>query len=235
MAMLLPPTPAPADYQLGGAYRPAAQVRIVVRDRTAEPAPGRYNICYLNAFQTQPGELGWWRRRHPDLLTGIRDPGWPGEVLLDTSTATKRRAIVRINARWMKGCAHEGFDAVEPDNLDSWTRSRGRLRRGGNAALARGLIRSAHRLGLAIAQKNAVALRRLPFDFAVVEDCRRYRECGHFLRRYGNRVIDVEYRRRDFHAACAAHATAMSIVFRDRGLRPRGAPGYRFLTCPASR
>ena len=229
--IVLPPTPAPADYQLGGPYRPAADVRIVARDRTERPVPGVYNICYINAFQTQPGEISWWRRKHPGLVAGTRDRNWPGEVLLDTSTAAKRRAIVRIESRWMKGCADKGFAAVEPDNLDSWTRSRDRLTRADNAAMARRLINSAHRLGLAIAQKNAVSMRSLPFDFAVVEQCQTFQECSPFLHRYGNAVIDIEYRHRDFETLCATHAGAMSIVFRDRALKPRGAKGYRFATC----
>jgi len=33
-----PPANATADYQLGGAYRPAADVCVVTRDRTANPA-----------------------------------------------------------------------------------------------------------------------------------------------------------------------------------------------------
>lgn len=81
-----PPVNARADYQLGGGYPTTA--RVVTRDRTGRPT-GRYDICYVNAFQTQPGELGWWRARHPRLLLRrgaalVRDPGWPDEVLLDT-------------------------------------------------------------------------------------------------------------------------------------------------------
>ena len=44
------------DYQLGDAYTPPSGTQIVSRDHTADPASGIYNICYINAFQTQPGE-----------------------------------------------------------------------------------------------------------------------------------------------------------------------------------
>ena len=66
------------------------------------------------------------------------DPGWPDEWLLDISTAPKRRAITRIMDRWIRGCARDGYDAVEFDNLDSWTRSRGLLKPRHAVAQARG-------------------------------------------------------------------------------------------------
>ena len=44
-----------ADYQLGGPRSVPDDVGIVVRDRRA-PAAGRYDVCYVNGFQTQPGE-----------------------------------------------------------------------------------------------------------------------------------------------------------------------------------
>ena len=81
------------DYQLGGAYPPAAAVTIVARDRGAAPAEGLYSICYVNAFQTQPEEAAWWRKNHPDLLLRtegggeVEDKNWQGEYLFDTSTA----------------------------------------------------------------------------------------------------------------------------------------------------
>jgi len=131
----LPPAGGVADYQLGGAYRPAAKVDIVVRDRTADPAPGVYSICYVNAFQTQPGTLRWWKKRHPGLLLRdrkgrvVRDAGWPDEVLLDVRTGSKRAAAAKVMRRWFASCADRGHQAVEPDNLDSWTRSKGLLKR----------------------------------------------------------------------------------------------------------
>lgn len=60
-AVTLPPTPGQADYQLGGPYTPASTVQIVTRDRTASPVAGKYNICYINAFQTQAEDASWWQ------------------------------------------------------------------------------------------------------------------------------------------------------------------------------
>ena len=124
------------------------------------------------------------------------DRGW-NEQLLDTSTAFKRQAIASIVNAWIRACAHAGYRAVEPDNLDSYTRSQGALTASDNLSLARLLIAGAHAAGLAIAQKNAADLagagRRLGFDFAIAEECQPYAECGHYISAYGARVIEIEY------------------------------------------
>ena len=96
----LPPTDTNYDSQLGGPYDPAPGVGIVSRDRTAPPAPGLYSICYVNAFQTQPDEADWWNSEHPDLLlmrdgSLFEDENWPGEYLLDITTAGKARGAGR--------------------------------------------------------------------------------------------------------------------------------------------
>jgi hypothetical protein len=70
-AVTLPPANGKFDYQLGGAYTPPSGTVTVVRDRTASIAPGLYNICYINGFQTQPGsEADWWKSKR--LLTILR-------------------------------------------------------------------------------------------------------------------------------------------------------------------
>lgn len=237
-----PPADAGFDLQLGGAYAPPGGAGVVERDRT-EPAPvGRYGICSVNGFQTQETETAWWRREHPELLLRIRgrevrDPEWP-ETLLDVTTPARRRAVSRIVGRWIDGCARKGFRAVELDNLDSWTRSEGRIRVNHTRATARLLVARAHRAGLAVGQKNAAALlprapQRAPlgFDFAVVEQCQQYRECERFTRVYGARTFEVEYDRASFAAACAARAGQHPVILRDLGLAVPGRPGYVRESC----
>src|SRR5690348_18369894 len=104
-----PPVVGAFDYQIGGASRPAPSVRIVDRDRHDHPAAGRYSICYVNAFQTQPEERTWWLAHHRALLLRVgghyvEDPDWPGEYVLDTSTATKRMALTAVVRHWFAGC-----------------------------------------------------------------------------------------------------------------------------------
>ena len=243
------PVGAPADYQLGGAYAvPGLGAgAVVVRDRSEQPADatgqrGGFDVCYLNAFQTQPGRLRWWRTHHARLLLRdeggalVRDPGWRDEVLLDTRRQGARAAIARVVGRWARTCAADGYEAVELDNLDSFLRSGGRLRRADNLDLARRVAAAAHRAHLAVAQKNlaglrARAVRRVGFDFAIVEECQRYRECGAYARAHGRRIVEIEYHRADFEAACDRHGDRWSVVLRDRRLRPAGEPGHVRESC----
>src|SRR5678815_3283683 len=87
----LPPLNGELDYQLGGAYAPRTGVTIVSRDREATPAPGIYNICYINGFQIQPAETTTWMSQHPDLILRdgsgqpVIDSAW-NEILIDIST-----------------------------------------------------------------------------------------------------------------------------------------------------
>lgn len=240
----LPPPAVAADYQLGGAYPAPTGVRIVSRDRMERPASGAYGICYLNAFQTQPADRRWWRTHHRDLLLHdaagreVTDPGWPGEVLLDTRTPARRAALAGIVGAWIDGCARSRFDAVEPDNLDSWTRSRGLLRRADGIAFARLLTARSHARGLAVAQKNAADLSArgpaIGFDFAVAEECQVYDECSAYTAAYGRRVIEIEYAdqgRRFFTAACRRRRGRASIIYRDRELSRPGTAGYVYARC----
>ena len=252
-------TPPPAngkfDYQLGGAYVPEADVAIVVRDRLAASVPGRYNICYVNAFQTQPGDAAWWKANHPDLLLRqggdfLIDPNWPDEMLFDTSTADKRKALLAIVGGWIDRCANDGFDAIEPDNLDSWTRSKQLLEPAHNLDFARLLVKRAHERGLAIAQKNAseyasMGATELGFDFAIVEGCQVWSECDVYLAAYGDQVYEIEYNDSDrdaqgkpaqaesfFNTACKARGERISVIYRDRGVSTPERKGvYVYRSC----
>lgn len=239
-----PPEGVAFDYQLGGTYPPAPGVGVVTRDRTARPAPGAYGICYVNAFQTQPEDHAWWRRRHPGLILRragrpVEDEGWPGEWLLDISTAAKRRELAGVWSAWAAGCARKGYRAMEPDNLDSYSRSRGRLRAAHTLAAARLLVAAGHRRGLAVAQKNTAELtgplRRMGFDFAVAEECERWGECGVYTRAYGRRMLEIEYPDTGgipvFRRACAARGGRIAVLYRDRDLVPRGDAGHVEMRC----
>ena len=234
-----PPPGAAPDYQLGGAYPLPEGVGIVGRDRAAPAAGDAYSICYINAFQTQPGEGALWpadlllRDREGDL---VHDPDWPDEIIVDTRDPA---AVASMVAPWIEGCAADGFDAVEFDNLDTYTRTDGALRRDDNLDAATLLVDLAHAAGLAAAQKNAAEdaarLRsEAGFDFAVVEECAAYDECAAYTDVYGDAVVAVEYTDnlpRPFADVCADEATPRSVVLRDRDLVAAGEPGYVFESC----
>lgn len=230
-AAALPPAGAAFDYQLGGAYEPPAGVTVLVRDREDPPAPGVYGICYVNAFQSQP-ETDWSGDRATLLLRDpsglVEDPSWPGEYLFDLSTPERREQLVDIVGEWIAECAAAGYDAVELDNLDTFTRVRGRFGLAETGMYGAGLLARAHESGLAVAQKNtaeaSACFRQLGFDFAIAEECWHERECDEYTDAYGERVFDVEYDGDAYAAGCRA-GRAPQPIRRDRELVPPG-PGY---------
>ncbi|MGB0099974.1 MAG: endo alpha-1,4 polygalactosaminidase [Nocardioides sp.] len=231
MLLGLLPTGTDVDYQLGGVRPVPDRVGIVVRDREAAPVAGVYNVCYVNGFQTQPNERRFWRDRMRLVLhrhgKPVVDEAW-GEWLLDVRTREKRARLARIVGRWVDGCADDGFDAVEFDNLDAFSRSHRLISRRQATTFARLLVRGAHDAGLEAAQKNLAGYdgTRIDFDFAVAEECGRYRECASYTRRYGDRVLAVEYRRADFRWTCARFGDRLAVVLRDRDLTPRGVRAW---------
>ncbi|MEV0479564.1 endo alpha-1,4 polygalactosaminidase [Streptomyces sp. NPDC050508] len=228
----LPPLHADFDYQIGGAYPPPAGVRIVSRDRTASPAPGLYNICYVNAFQAQPDERASWpadlllRDAHGKVVV---DEDW-GEALLDIGTAAKRERVAARVDRWIDDCAAKGFDAIEPDNYDSYTRSQHLLTANDATAFITLLSRHAHARQLAIAQKNTVELaglrKQTGLDFAVAEECAEYDECGEYATAFDDRVIVIEYSDSGLRKARSGFAGRLSIVRRDLDVSTPGSAGY---------
>ena len=236
----LPPANAGFDYQLGGAYAPPAGVEVVARDRTDAPAEGLYNICYVNGFQTQPGEAEWWLAEHPELVLRdaggepVIDPGWPDEMLLDITTEANRAALAEVVGGWIEACAADGFDATEIDNLDTYSRSGGTISEDDAVAMIRLLADRAHLEGLAIGQKNATELlgraADMDLDFVVAEECNRYSECGDHTAVYGDLVFVIEYRDAPFARGCEQFPQ-LSIIRRDLQLRAPGSSGYRYDAC----
>ena len=262
--VVLPPANGTLDYQLGGAYAPASDVDIVSRDRLETPAAGLYNICYVNVLQTQPDQPGqsktsppygttaWWKKHHPSLLlknskgTVIVDTDW-NEALFDVRTSAKRTALLSVQKAWFAACATDGFDAVEPDNLDSHLRSKGLITAAQTKAYLALVIPFVHTRGLAIAQKNASDIYRsngpaLGFDFAIAEECERYTECDAYGA-YGELLYEIEYTdenpsvtrggvtKSTFEWACADRGDIHSIILRDRDVVVAGADGYEYLSC----
>jgi hypothetical protein len=224
----LPPTGTDWDYQLGGSRPVPKHVGIVERDRHARPVHGKYNICYVNGFQTQVEQRRFWRRHHWSLV--LKDHGKPvvdsvwGEWLLDTRTRAKRHALARIMGRWTDRCAKDGFDAVEYDNLDSFGRSHHLVSRVDNKRYAALLVKAAHAAGLAAAQKNWAEWdgTSVGFDFAVAEQCAQYHECGSYVDSYGRHVLAVEYHPKAFRRACADWSPKIAFVRRDVDLTTDG-------------
>ena len=168
-----------------------------------------------------------------------RDPAWPDEVLLDTSSDEKRTAIVDELRSWIKGCADDGFVAVEFDNLSTASRSGGALDETDNVALAATLVDIAHGAGLAAAQKNAAESyatmrEQAGFDFVIAEQCAANDECSAYTDVYGDLAIDVECldaSSQPFDETCADAAAPESVSLRDRDLSTPESADFVFALC----
>jgi hypothetical protein len=170
----------------------------------------------------------------------FEDPDWPGEYFLDTRTDANRQAIATILNGWIDTCKSKGFNAIEPDNLDTFTRSNGLLTAANNLALAKLFTDHAHSVGLAVAQKNtgeelgSSGKSTAGFDFAVAEECQEFEECDSYTDVYGNNVIEIEYTDNGisaWNAACQARGSVISVIYRDRDVVPAGSRAYHYQEC----
>ncbi|WP_130797090.1 endo alpha-1,4 polygalactosaminidase [Streptomyces otsuchiensis] len=236
-ALALPPVGAGFDYQIGGAYTPDDAVEIVIRDHEADPAPGLYNICYVNAFQVQPGAEDEW---DDDLLLRdadgdvVYDGDW-GEAVLDIRTDDRRERIAQRVGTWMESCADRGYQAVEPDNYDTFFRFDDLLTEDDAVSMITLISDRAHAAGLAVAQKNAVELadraEEAGLDFAVAEECGQWNECEGYASVFDDRVLVVEYSEQGMATACEGWGDRLSVIRRDLAVSPPGRDGYLRETC----
>lgn len=233
----LPPKHVRWDYQIGGAYALPTGVQVVSRSHEDTPAPGAYNICNFNAFQAQENAEKDW---DSDLLLRdangdvVYDKDW-GEAVLDIRTDAKRQRIAAEVNTWIDECATKGYKAIEPDNYDTFTRFPDYLTANQAKAFMKLLAVHAHAKGLAVAQKNTLELvserASVGLDFAVVEECGEWNECGKFAEAFDNNVLVVEYTAKGLSNACSGWSSTLSIVRRDQEVVPEGTSGYLRETC----
>ena len=196
------PTTAPWQWQLQGQIdtsfaAPVYEVdgfdvgRDVIRRLHAR---GRKVICYLDigAWENYRPDAG----RYPRALLGRKYFGFPDERWLDIR---KIRQLAPILKRRFNICKRKGFDAVEPDNLAGWENRTGfPLTRADQLRFNRWVADRVHARGMSVALKNdGRQVRQLvgDFDFAVVEQCFQYRECGQYrpFIEAGKAVFEAEY------------------------------------------
>ena len=155
---------------------------------------GIRTICYLNV-----GAWEEWRpdaEAFPESIIGASYPGWEGERFLDIRQLNVLAPIMEAR---LDTCAKAGFDAVEPDNMDSWDADTGfPLTREDALAYSRWLADAAHARGLAIGQKNAPELTSdlvAIYDFAITEDCAAGGWCDEMgaYKDAGKAVLATEY------------------------------------------
>jgi hypothetical protein len=155
---------------------------------------GRRAICYL--------DVGSWENYRPDRgefpksVIGKRYQGFPDERWLDIR---RFRSFARPLRERFDICERKGFDAVEPDNINGYTNDTGFPLTGADQLrFNRWVSRQVHLRGMSVALKNDPEQARLlvgDFDFAVVEQCFQYHECGRFspFVKAGKAVFEAEY------------------------------------------
>jgi hypothetical protein len=197
---------------------------------------GRRAICYL--------DVGSWESYRPDraafpaAVIGARYEGFPDERWLDVSRFRLFRAP--LEAR-IAICAGKGFDAVEPDNLAGFENDTGfAISAADQLRFNRWIAAQVHRRGMAVALKNdpEQVTELLPsFDFAIVEECFQFDECGRFspFVAAGKAVFEAEYELPTAEFCDRARALGFSAIGKSYDLFARpfepceaaaaGAPG----------
>lgn len=147
---------------------------------TALHARGIKVVCYMDAGTYEPGRPD--SADFPASLRGNAVDGWPGEFWLDVRPSGPNYAKLQaiMQARF-EVCRQKGFDAVEPDNLDSYQNHPGfSTSAADQLAYDEWLASTAHGLGLAVFQKNDLdQIGKLEpyFDGILDEECNQYSEC----------------------------------------------------------
>jgi hypothetical protein len=196
------PTTAPWQWQLQGRIdlgvpAPVYEVDGFDTNRRvvdALHARGRRAICYLDvgSWESYRSDAG----RFPEAVKGARYEGYPDERWLDIRRIRLLAPILRDRFR---RCARKRFDAVEPDNVNGWENRTGFPLTGADQLrFNRWVAREVHRLGMSVALKNdarQVGALVASFDFAVVEQCFQYDECGPYRAFVdaGKAVFEAEY------------------------------------------
>jgi hypothetical protein len=197
---------AAAAYDVDGFETPPAVVRRLHQ-------LGRHVICYLDA--------GSWESYRPDAgsfpasAIGRRYEGFPDERWLDVR---RFHLFAKPLERRFGICARKGFDAVEPDNVAGWENKTG-FPIGAAAQLRfnRWVARQVHARGMAVALKNdGGQVKQLlgAFDFAIVEQCFQYEECGTYepFVKAGKAVFEAEYELAPSAYCDAASALGFSAI-----------------------
>lgn len=179
-------------------------------------------ICYIDA-----GTWEDWRpdaELYPDDIIGKAWDEWEGERYVDIRRIDLLAPI--LEARFDM-CAEKGFDAIDPDNIDTYGADTGfPLSERDQIAFNTWIAKAAHERGLAVGQKNVAELTGdlvASFDFAVSEDCFDDGWCQD-LEPYieiGKPVFAIEYTDRDidFDEMCALFAeVSFSGVLKNRNL-----------------
>jgi len=177
-----------AAYDIDGFENTAAEVSTL-------HAKGIHVICYIDV-----GTYEDWREdagKFPPEVIGNSN-GWPGEDYLNIANTS---ALEPIIAKRFEMCKTKGFDAVEPDNVDTYEevgKTGFSLTPAEQLTYNEWIATEVHSLGMAVLQKNdgeQTSELEPHFDGALTEQCNQYAECSNFQAYLtaGKPVLNAEY------------------------------------------
>ena len=215
-------------YDVDGFETPQRTVALLHRE-------GARVICYL--------DVGSWESYRPDRgefprsVIGRRYEGFPDERWLDIGHFHRFQKPLK---RRFSICARKGFDAVEPDNVAGWepeNHTGFRITRGQQLRFNRWIARQVHGRGMSVALKNdgrQAGELVGAFDFAIVEQCFQYDECGYYRTfiGHGKAVFETEYEQQPAEYCETAIALGFSAIHKSYDLFAR--PWQPCLDTPAS-
>jgi hypothetical protein len=151
-------------------------------------------ICYV--------DVGTWESWRPDAssfpssVIGAEN-GWPGEKFLDIRALSTLEPIM---TKRFEMCRAKGFDAVEPDNIDTYEEPATGIPLTGAEQITYDtwVADEVHSLGMAVLQKNdgdQTSSLKTHFDGALTEECNVYSECSSYTPYLaeGKPVLNAEY------------------------------------------
>jgi hypothetical protein len=174
-------------------------------------AGGHHAICYIDV-----GTWENWRSDASSFPSGLRgnNNGWPGERWLDVRPSGPYYATLKaiMTARFQM-CKQKGFDAVEPDNMDSYDGNDPGFPTTASDQLTydEWVADEVHNIGMAVFQKNdpnQASQMVGHFDGAIDEQCNEYSECSSFQPyvNAGKPVLNAEYQASLYPGFCAGDA-----------------------------
>ena len=167
-------------------------------------AAGQKAICYIDAGTFEPGRAD--SSQFPASLKGNGVSGWQGEYWLDVRPSGPNYSTLKsiMLARYQM-CKNKGFDAVEPDNVDSWDGNNPGFSTTSADQLAYNewTANTVHSLGMAVFQKNdpnqASALVGY-YDGVMSEQAYQYGDDYSAYEAAGKPHLDAEYSSQSCHA-----------------------------------
>jgi hypothetical protein len=190
-------------------------------------AKSEHAICYIDV-----GGAENWRSdysKFPPSVLGNTIPGWPNERYVDIRQLS---VLSPIEGARFDTCKSKGFDAVDPDVLDAFTKPSGfPLTQQDQINFNNMIAGLAHARGLSIALKGdpELAVQEVStFDFSIDEECYQWSECNRLspFITAGKAVFDVEY---DIApSSFCPTTTALGIV----GIEKHSMADFWRATCP---